>query len=88
MLQQYHWKYYFQSLLQALDSCYPIPGRTLIGKEIDKVLIDMKDKIGIFFSQSEKINLCADIWSKKGMTSSYLGITGHFFHGMIKSVTR
>lgn len=30
-------------------------------------------------SQARKIALCADIWSKKGLTSSYLGVTAHFF---------
>ena len=25
------------------------------------------------------ISLCCDIWSKKGLTSSYLGVTAHFF---------
>ncbi len=63
---------FFQSLLEALDSRYPIPGRTLIGKEIDKVVIDMKAKIEVFLSQSNKVSLCADIWTKKGMSSSYL----------------
>ena len=39
----------------------------------------MKERIEVFLSQSQKISLCADIWTKKGMTSSYLGITAHFF---------
>lgn len=39
----------------------------------------MKAKIGCYLAQSKKVSLAADIWSKKGLTSSYLGITGHFF---------
>ena len=69
----------FKSLLEAFDPRYLIPGRTRIGKEIDKVMSDMKERIEVFLSQSQKISLCADIWTKKGMTSSYLGITAHFF---------
>lgn len=26
-----------------------------------------------------KVSVCTDIWTKRGMTSSYLGITAHFF---------
>lgn len=32
-----------------------------------------------FIKEANKISLTADLWSKKGLTSSYLGITGHFF---------
>ena len=35
----------FQSLLEAIDPRYPVPGRTLIAKEIDKVLFVMKTNI-------------------------------------------
>ena len=28
---------------------------------------------------AQRISLCADVWFKKGLTSSYLGITAHFF---------
>ena len=69
----------FQSLLEALDPRYPIPGRTLLGREIEKVLFDMKANIRRVLSAAQKVSLCADIWTKKGMTSSYLGVTAHFF---------
>ena len=78
----------FQSLLEALDPRYPIPGQALIGKEIDKVMLDVKEKIASFLSQSHKVSLRADIWTKKGMSSSYLGITAHFFCGLIESIIK
>ena len=28
---------------------------------------------------TRKVALCANIWSRKGLTASYLGITAHFF---------
>ena len=31
------------------------------------------------FEKARKINLCIDIWSKKGLTASFIGITAHFF---------
>lgn len=69
----------FRSLLEELDPRYLVPGRTLISKEIDKVLFDLKLKIQGYLSNAQKVNLCADIWTKKGMSSSYLGVTAHFF---------
>ena len=69
----------FQSLLETLDPRYPVPGRTLIGKEIDRVLLAMKTNVEMFLSEAHKISLCSDIWTKKGMSSSYLGVTAHFF---------
>ena len=69
----------FRSLVETLDPRYPMPSRTLISKEIDKVLFDVKANIQIFLSEAQKVSLCSDIWTKKGMTSSYLGITAHFF---------
>ena len=35
-------------------------------------------KHSITSQQSLKINICADIWSKPGMTASFLGVTSHF----------
>ena len=72
----------FRSLLEALDPRYPVPGRTRIEKEIDKVLVDMRSKIQEYLSKVQKVSLCADVWTKKGMSSSYLGITAHFFSSL------
>ena len=39
----------------------------------------MKAKIATSLQDARKVSLCADIWTKKGMSSSYLGVTAHFF---------
>jgi hypothetical protein len=39
----------------------------------------MKLKIQQAMSTTKKIHLCANIWSKKRLTSSYLVLTAHFF---------
>ena len=73
----------FRSLVEALDSRYHVPGRTKITKEIDQVLLDMKSTILEIFSHAHKL-----VYVKRGMTSSYLGITGHFLcrHGYKKHI--
>lgn len=69
----------FKDLVHALDPQYPVPGRASINRELDQVFIELKAKISIHLQSANFISICCDIWSKKGLTSSYLGITAHFF---------
>ena len=69
----------FVSLVEELDSQYPVPSRYVLGKQIDEVMIALKENIQAYMSMARRINLCTDIWSKKGMTASFLGVTVHFF---------
>ena len=50
-----------------------VPGRTALSKEFNCVLIELKAKITIHLESANKISICCDVWSKKGLTSSYLG---------------
>ena len=70
----------FKDLVRALDPRYPVElGRASINKELDQVFIELKAKISVHLQSANFISICSDIWSKKGLTSSYLGITAHFF---------
>ena len=69
----------FKDLLHTLDPQYLVPGRASIHKELDKILIKLKAKMSVHVQSANAISLCCDIWSKKGLSSSYLGVTAHFF---------
>lgn len=69
----------FRSLIQMLDLQYQVPSRTLIGVEIEHVLLDLKGKIQSYLVDARKVTIYADVWTKKGMSTSYLGLTVHFF---------
>lgn len=69
----------FRSLLLTLDPRYQVPSRALISVEIDGVLLDLKGKIQSYLMDAQKVSICADVWTKKGMTTSYLGVTANFF---------
>ena len=69
----------FRELLHELDPCYIVPGRAAIRAELSRVLAQVKTKISQVLKKARKIHLCCDIWSKKGMTESFIGITAHFF---------
>jgi hypothetical protein len=46
---------------------------------IDNFVKFMKTTIQASMANSRRIKFCGDTWSKKGLTSSYLGITAHLF---------
>ena len=78
----------FQSLLNSLNLRYQVPGRSVIDKEINMVFMELKAILEVLLQQSSKISLCADIWTKKGFSSVYLGITAHFFTHCITLAVR
>ena len=41
--------------------------------------MDLKAKVLARMNQARKVAICVDIWSKKGLTASFLGVTAHFF---------
>ena len=59
----------FRSLLVELDKRYPVPA---IMSEIDKLLMS---NLMSHLNDVRKVENCVDIWSRKGLTASYLGIT-------------
>ena len=69
----------FRDLIAELDDRYSDPNRAAISNEIEKVFVDMKVSLMCALKDSCKVSLTVDIWSKKGMTASYLGVTAHFF---------
>lgn len=69
-------KEFHTALLAQLDERYRLPGHTVINHEMDKLY----GKITLKLQDARKISMCADVWSEKGMTASYLGLSAHFFH--------
>jgi hypothetical protein len=69
----------FRIMMGTFDPRYRIPGHDHLSSVINNVITKMKSKIQQAMASARKIHFCADIWSKKGLTSSYLGLTAHFF---------
>ena len=42
--------------------------------------LEMKARVQSHMTNAKRVSLCTDVWTKRGMTSSYLGVTGHFFY--------
>ena len=69
----------FQSLIQTPDCRYDVPPRAQIGREIDQIFVGGESNIQMYLLKVHMVNICADLWMKKGMSSSYLGLIAHFF---------
>ena len=69
----------FRTMLLTFDPRYRFPGRSRLMSFVNDAIAVMKLGIQQDMASARKINFCADIWSKKGLSSSYLGVTAHFF---------
>ena len=69
----------FRDFVEELNPKYDIPGRAAMSKALDLLLMEMKGKISAGLNDSGKIALTIDLWSKKGMSESFLGVTAHSF---------
>ena len=69
----------FRELIGELDPQYKIPHSKKLGIEIENLYGNVKRKISSSLQNARLISVCADIWSKPGMTASFLGITAHYF---------
>jgi hypothetical protein len=69
----------FRELFLELEPRYVVPGRNTITKEMLNVIAIMKTNIQEAIFLAKTIHLCCIIWSKKGMTESFLGVVAHFF---------
>lgn len=68
----------FHDFLAEINGQYNIPGRKKLD-EIEKVYAELKHTISDVLHYTNKISICRDIWSKQGMTESFLGVTVHCF---------
>lgn len=79
----------FQEFLQELDPKYKAPSRKVITSKIDDIENSLKKKITLVLDETDCISaICIDLWSRKGLTASYLGITAHYFDQKSKSIRR
>jgi len=69
----------FRDLIWFLNERIPIPARKGLINECLNYFNKSKQEIISKFENIDTISLGADIWSKKGLTESYLGISAYFY---------
>ena len=54
-----------------------MPGRAAVKTEMERVMIELKANMSSYIREANKVSICAERWSKKGLTASFLGVTCH-----------
>ena len=54
-------------------------------REINQLWLEVRDKITKALRVARRISITTDIWTSKGCTSSFLGVTVHFYNSETKS---
>ena len=65
--------------METFDRRLTIPKRTKINNLVDKFYNDEKQKFKERLSTAHRITIGLDIWTKKGLTASFLAISACFF---------
>ena len=78
----------FKNVVHVLDPRYTLPSCNSLSKEIEKLFDRMTSAIQVHLLSATAIHFTTDIWSKRGLTTSYLGVTAHFFHSPTANIIR
>jgi hypothetical protein len=54
-------------------------------KEVNQIWTDVRETIDRSLKKCRRVSITTDIWSTKGCTSSYLGVTVHYYNPETKS---
>ena len=77
----------FLSYMHEVNPKHVVPGRNQAADDVKVLAMDAKQLLfELMIGALSKIHLTIDIWSKKGLTSSYLGVTAQFL--IVKEVIR
>uniref|UniRef100_A0A914W558 Transposase n=1 Tax=Plectus sambesii TaxID=2011161 RepID=A0A914W558_9BILA len=68
----------FRDALKAMNPRYVPPARGGMKRQIAAQVELLKQKMREALSSASKISLCVDLWSKRALTASFVGITAHF----------
>lgn len=69
----------FKDFVAKLDPRYHLPSRREVSDHIKTLASRLRSTVQSKFSESGKITICADIWSRPGLSESFLGISAHFY---------
>ena len=69
----------FILMMETFDRRLTIPKRTKINNLVDKLYNDEKQRFKERLATARKITIGLDIWSKKGLTASFLAISACYF---------
>lgn len=70
----------FIAMMTKIDKKFKVPKRHRILNLIDKMYKEEKEKIKQNLATAHRITTGLDIWTKKGLTASFLGVSACYFN--------
>lgn len=70
----------FQNMLQKLDPKFIAPGSATLNKHMNEVYTSRCAKLKQLLSDAQRVTICIDGWTKKGLAVSFIGISACFFN--------
>lgn len=67
-------------MMTKMDKKFKVPKRHKILNLIEKMYKEEKDKIKQNLATARRITIGLDIWTKKGLTASFLGVSACYFN--------
>jgi hypothetical protein len=74
----------FKNFCSVLDAKYTVPGSKKVGIKMDKLFKRTKAKIAELVANARHVVIGMDIWTKKSLSASYLGISGCFYSPQLR----
>jgi hypothetical protein len=69
----------FREVVEELDPLYTLPHRKKLNNDIEKMYNSLKFTLASTLDNAHRICFCTNIWTKAGMSASFLGVIAHFF---------
>ncbi len=76
----------FGALIHVLDERIPVPTACTVSKWVKEMAEELNAKVAAFVQDANRFSVCLDLWSQKGLTYSYLGVTVHFYSPKMKEL--
>lgn len=67
-------------MMEKIDKRLTVPKKTKITNLVDKMYLNEKEKFKHRLSMARKVTIGLDIWTKKGLTASFLAVSACYFN--------
>ena len=75
----------FKEFVEELNPSARMASKDKMRKEVNQIWTDVRETIDRSLKKCRRVSITTDIWSTKGCTSSYLGVTVHYYNPETKS---
>ena len=74
----------FKEFIAELNTSAQVPAKDKMRKEVNLIWNDVREAIGKALKAARRVSITTDVWTTKGCTTSFLGVTVHFYNSETK----